>query len=200
MSRTTAGAPSASRKSASDSALAVGTATRSRSQLTMWRRMPGGSVDGKLCAPYGGARALSGDRPSRSQRNAPREHHRGVPPRGRRRRRHDRARRAAHARPPRGGDPRRDARPDDGRSGAGLGRHPGRAPPARRGGDAPMQVGTPARVASVVGNDGAAQRSMVNGLAVTGGGPVTLDLAAFGRARPDDTPVELNIVASVVDG
>jgi hypothetical protein len=67
-------------------------------------------------------------------------------------------------------------------------------------GNAPVQTVAPARVASVVVNDGSDQRSMVNSLTVTFDGPVTLDPGAFDLSRPDGTPVELAIAASVVDG
>lgn len=67
-------------------------------------------------------------------------------------------------------------------------------------GNSPMQVVAPARVASMVVNDGSAQRSMVTSVTVTFDGPVTLDPGAFGLSRPDGTPVELAVAASVVQG
>jgi hypothetical protein len=67
-------------------------------------------------------------------------------------------------------------------------------------GNAPFQVIAPARVASVVVNDGSAQRSMVNSLTVTFDGPVTLDDGAFELSRQDRSPVKLTVTASVVDG
>ena len=67
-------------------------------------------------------------------------------------------------------------------------------------GNSPVQVVAPARVASVVVNDGSAQRSMVNSLTVTFDGPVTLDPGAFELSRQDGSPVELTVAASVVNG
>jgi hypothetical protein len=67
-------------------------------------------------------------------------------------------------------------------------------------GNSPVQTFTPARVASVVVNDGSAQRSMVNSLTVTFDGPVTLDPGAFELTRQDGGQVELNVAASEVDG
>jgi hypothetical protein len=67
-------------------------------------------------------------------------------------------------------------------------------------GNSPVQTVAPARVASVVVNDGSAQRSMVNSLTVTFDGPVTLDPGAFELSRQDGSPVELNVAASVVNG
>ena len=67
-------------------------------------------------------------------------------------------------------------------------------------GNSPFQVVAPARVAGVAVNDGSAQRSMVNSLTVTFDGPVILDPGAFELSRPDGSPIELNVAASVVDG
>jgi hypothetical protein len=67
-------------------------------------------------------------------------------------------------------------------------------------GNSPVQTIAPARVASVVLNDGSAQRSMVNSVTVTFDGPVTLDTGAFTLNRVDGGPVELNVAASVVNG
>jgi uncharacterized protein (TIGR03118 family) len=58
----------------------------------------------------------------------------------------------------------------------------------------------PARVASVVVNDGAAQRSMVKSLTVTMDGPVTIDAGAFELHRQDGSLVDLNIATSIVNG
>src|SRR5262249_35600310 len=58
----------------------------------------------------------------------------------------------------------------------------------------------PARVESVVVNDGSAQRSMVNSLTVTFDQLVTLDTGAFGLQLEDGSEVSLNVVASVVGG
>ena len=67
-------------------------------------------------------------------------------------------------------------------------------------GNSPVQTVAPARVASVVVNDGSAQRSMVNSLTVTFDGPVTLDPGAFELSRQDGSSVELTVAASVVNG
>jgi hypothetical protein len=58
----------------------------------------------------------------------------------------------------------------------------------------------PAQVASVVVNDGSAQRSMVIGLTVTFGAVVTLDPGACELRRQDGNPVGLSVATSVVDG
>jgi hypothetical protein len=67
-------------------------------------------------------------------------------------------------------------------------------------GNSPFQVIAPARVASVVVNDGSAQRSMVNSLTVTFDGEVTLDAGAFELSRQDGSLVDLSVAASVVNG
>ncbi len=58
----------------------------------------------------------------------------------------------------------------------------------------------PARVESVVVNDGSAQRSMVSSLTVTFDGPVTLDAGAFELRRQDGSLVGLTILTSLVNG
>jgi Bacterial virulence factor lipase N-terminal len=58
----------------------------------------------------------------------------------------------------------------------------------------------PARVESVVVNDGAAQRSMVDSLTVTFDHFVILDPGAFGLQREDGSEVGLNVAASLVGG
>jgi uncharacterized protein (TIGR03118 family) len=58
----------------------------------------------------------------------------------------------------------------------------------------------PARVASVVVNDGAAQRSMVKSLTVTFDGPVSIDAGAFELHRQDGTQVDLTVATSMVNG
>jgi uncharacterized protein (TIGR03118 family) len=58
----------------------------------------------------------------------------------------------------------------------------------------------PAQVASVVVNDGDAQRSMVNSVTVTFDGPVTLDTGAFEVRRQDGQMIDLNAVTSLVKG
>jgi uncharacterized membrane protein len=58
----------------------------------------------------------------------------------------------------------------------------------------------PARVASVVVNDGSAQRSMVNRLTVTFDRPVTIGAGAFELRRGDGSLVALNVATSVVSG
>jgi hypothetical protein len=67
-------------------------------------------------------------------------------------------------------------------------------------GNAPVQIVAPARVASMVVNDGSAQRSMVNSLTVTFDGTVSLDAGAFELSGEDGNSVELNVAVSVVDG
>ena len=67
-------------------------------------------------------------------------------------------------------------------------------------GNAPVQVVAPARVASVVVNDGSAQRSMVNSLTVTFDGPVTIDDGAFELSRQDGSLVDSNVATSIVNG
>jgi hypothetical protein len=58
----------------------------------------------------------------------------------------------------------------------------------------------PPRVESVVINDGSAQRSMVNSLAITFSGVVTLYPGAFELRASNGSAVGLNVAASVVDG
>jgi N-acetylglucosamine-6-sulfatase len=60
--------------------------------------------------------------------------------------------------------------------------------------------GDPAKIESVVINDGSAQRSMVNSLTVTFDRVVTFDPGAFGLQRQHGGEVSLNVAASVVDG
>jgi hypothetical protein len=67
-------------------------------------------------------------------------------------------------------------------------------------GNSPVQVVGPARVASVVVNDGSAQRSMVTSLTVTFDGPVSIGTGAFELRRQDGTSVELGIATSLVNG
>jgi hypothetical protein len=67
-------------------------------------------------------------------------------------------------------------------------------------GNVPVQTVAPARVASVVINDGSAQRSMVNSVTVTFDGEMTLDAGAIELSREDGSLVDLNVAASVVDG
>ncbi len=62
-----------------------------------------------------------------------------------------------------------------------------------------LRVG-PVRVESVVVNDGAAQRSMVNSLTVTFDGPVTIDSGAFELLRQDGILVTPNVTTSEVNG
>jgi N-acetylglucosamine-6-sulfatase len=61
-------------------------------------------------------------------------------------------------------------------------------------------TGDPAKIESVIINDGSVQRSMVNSLAVTFDRVVTFDADAFGLQRDDGSLVSLNVAASVVDG
>jgi hypothetical protein len=67
-------------------------------------------------------------------------------------------------------------------------------------GNSPVQVIAPAQVASVVVNDGSAQRSMVKSLTVTFDGPVTIDAGAFELSRSDGSLVDLNVATSLMDG
>jgi hypothetical protein len=67
-------------------------------------------------------------------------------------------------------------------------------------GNSPVQTIAPARVASVVINDGSAQRSMVNSVTVTFDDEVTLDAGAFELSRQDGSLVELTVDVSEVDG
>src|SRR5262249_44781314 len=61
-------------------------------------------------------------------------------------------------------------------------------------------AGNPATIDSVVINDGSAQRSMVNSLAITFDRLVTFDPGAIGLDRQDGGAVGLHVVASVVGG
>jgi hypothetical protein len=61
-------------------------------------------------------------------------------------------------------------------------------------------AGNPAKIDSVVINDGSAQRSMVNSLTITFDRVVTFDPGAVGLQRQNGTEVRLNVVASVVGG
>jgi hypothetical protein len=61
-------------------------------------------------------------------------------------------------------------------------------------------IPAPARVASVVVNDGLDQRSMVTSLTVTFDGPVTLDSGAFELRGSDGSLVDLNVTTSVENG
>jgi hypothetical protein len=67
-------------------------------------------------------------------------------------------------------------------------------------GNSPVQTIAPARVESVVVNDGAAQRSMVNSITVTFDGAVTIDADAFQLTRQDGSLVDLTAYLSEVDG
>jgi pimeloyl-ACP methyl ester carboxylesterase len=58
----------------------------------------------------------------------------------------------------------------------------------------------PAKVTSVVVNDGSAQRSMVNRLTVTFNGAVTLDPGAFELVRQGGAVIQLQVSQAVVDG
>jgi hypothetical protein len=60
--------------------------------------------------------------------------------------------------------------------------------------------GDPAKIHSVVINDGSAQRSMVNSLTITFDRIVTFDPGAFGLQRQNGSEVGLNVAASVVGG
>ncbi|HVK18106.1 MAG TPA: hypothetical protein VM533_14260, partial [Fimbriiglobus sp.] len=71
---------------------------------------------------------------------------------------------------------------------------------SRRLAELAVSSGDPARIESVVVNDGSAQRSMVNSLTVTFDRVVTLDPGAFGLQRQDGSEVGLNVATSVVDG
>src|SRR5204862_4719788 len=57
-----------------------------------------------------------------------------------------------------------------------------------------------ATVASVVVNDGSAQRSMVNSLTVTFSGAAILDPAVIELRRPDGTAVDAQVAISTVAG
>jgi hypothetical protein len=66
-------------------------------------------------------------------------------------------------------------------------------------GNSPVQTIAPVQ-ASVVVNDGDAQRSMVNSVTVTFDGAVTLDDGAFALSRADGSLVDLNLTAELVNG
>jgi hypothetical protein len=66
-------------------------------------------------------------------------------------------------------------------------------------GDGRIEQG-PAKVASVVVNDGSAQRSMVTGLTVTFSTVVHLDPGAFALAGQDGGVIQLEVTQAVVDG
>jgi hypothetical protein len=82
----------------------------------------------------------------------------------------------------------------------GLGKNAQVSDLAPDDGNSPVQTIAPAQVASVVINDGSAQRSMVNSVTVTFDSQVTLGAGAFKLNRADGSPVELNVAASVVNG
>lgn len=63
-----------------------------------------------------------------------------------------------------------------------------------------VSTGDPAKIESVVINDGSAQRSMVNSLTVTFDRAVTFDPGAFELQRQDGGAVSLNVAASLVEG
>jgi hypothetical protein len=67
-------------------------------------------------------------------------------------------------------------------------------------GNSRVQVIAAAQVASVVVNDGSAQRSMVKSLTVTFDGPVTIDAGAFELRRQDGSLVDLSVATSVLNG
>jgi N-acetylglucosamine-6-sulfatase len=71
---------------------------------------------------------------------------------------------------------------------------------SRRLAELAASTGNPAKVESVVVNDGSAQRSMVNSLTVTFDRVVTLDPGAFGLTSPGGRVVGLGVAASVLDG
>jgi hypothetical protein len=58
----------------------------------------------------------------------------------------------------------------------------------------------PAKIESVVINDGSAQRSMVNSLRITFDRVVTFDPGAFGLQHANGSAVSVNVAASVLDG
>jgi hypothetical protein len=62
------------------------------------------------------------------------------------------------------------------------------------------QLAAPATVASVVINDGTAQRSMVTSLTVTFSSVVHLDPGAFELVRQDGGAIQLQVAEAVVDG
>lgn len=66
--------------------------------------------------------------------------------------------------------------------------------------NSPVQTIAPARIESVVVNDGSAQRSMVNSVTVTFDGAVTIDAGAFQLSRQDGSLVDLAAYVSDVNG
>jgi Bacterial Ig-like domain len=62
----------------------------------------------------------------------------------------------------------------------------------------PLGAAAPAKIESVVVNDGSAQRSMVNSLTITFDRVVTFDPGAFGLQRQGGSAVSLNVATSVV--
>jgi hypothetical protein len=71
---------------------------------------------------------------------------------------------------------------------------------SRRLAELAVSHGDPAKIESVVVNDGSAQRSMVNSLRVTFDRVVTLDAGAFGLMGQDGRAVGLTVETSVVGG
>jgi hypothetical protein len=67
-------------------------------------------------------------------------------------------------------------------------------------GNSPVQTIAPAQVASVIVNDGSAQRSMVTSLTVTFDAPVAVDPGAFQLTRQDGSAVDLNVAISILNG
>jgi hypothetical protein len=67
-------------------------------------------------------------------------------------------------------------------------------------GNSPVQAIAPVQIESVVVNDGAAQRSMVESLTVAFAGEVTLDPGAFVLSRQDGSLVDLSVDSIVEDG
>ncbi len=61
-------------------------------------------------------------------------------------------------------------------------------------------AGAPRTVESVVLNDGSAQRSMVNSVTITFGGPAVLDPGAIELRRQDGTPVDARLSIALVNG
>jgi arylsulfatase A-like enzyme len=71
---------------------------------------------------------------------------------------------------------------------------------SRRLAELAVSRGNPAKIDSVVVNDGSAQRSMVNSLTITFDRVVTFDEGAFEVRRQDGGAISLNVAASVVNG
>jgi len=67
-------------------------------------------------------------------------------------------------------------------------------------GNSPVHVPPLVQVASVVINDGSAQRSAVNSITVTFDGEVTIDNGAFEVSRQDGTLVDLSMAMSIANG